>query len=538
MMFVRKPLAVIVSLFLFSALQALPVRVYVLQPQETETDLTDYCILLNDPGNQISMEEVLAGRSSASFVENKLHQPFLQAHPPGFSGWVKLSIFNPGPSARSIFLSPSRDVDSGMVYWKERDGLYSGQWGTLVKTSGRTYPRIGMTIAAHDTLHLLMRIRGDGFSTFNNRDISVTVSDQQTWLRQDESALLVFGVFYGVLFALICYSFAVYFVVRRSIYFYFIAFIFSALLFYIKENEIGAAYIWGDGALVWLNKYGNNLLFGPLAIVTGFTFCRKFLHLRHYYPKLDRVIAVLSYVQLFSFLRLFIGLHELMRFVQNGLVVVGVLLLVSGALAMARRKNPDARLFLLVFLFALAGIAIHALRYSQLLPQNVFTQYAAQLGIGITALAFAMAIGAQVRQINKAKRAAEKEALEKSKEIERLTKEQNILLEQKVEERTRELQETQDELLRQEKLASLGKLANRIAHEMQNPLNFVNNFSELSAELIAEYMSATNEERLHILSQIKENMEKINHHGQRADQIVKSMLQHLNERKEGTFFGE
>jgi len=93
-----------------------------------------------------------------------------------------------------------------------------------------------------------------------------------------------------------------------------------------------------------------------------------------------------------------------------------------------------------------------------------------------------------------------------------------------------QLQTTQQQLIQSEKLASLGELTAGIAHEIQNPLNFVNNFSEVSIELLDEMEEELNkgdkEEAIAIANDIKQNLEKIRHHGQRADGIVKGMLQH------------
>jgi len=93
-----------------------------------------------------------------------------------------------------------------------------------------------------------------------------------------------------------------------------------------------------------------------------------------------------------------------------------------------------------------------------------------------------------------------------------------------------ELSATQAQLIQREKMASLGELNAGIAHELQNPLNFVNNFSEVNVELIADMQHELNagnkEEAIAIGNDIRENQQKINHHGQRADAIIKSMLQH------------
>ncbi|MEJ2162919.1 MAG: ATP-binding protein, partial [Robiginitalea sp.] len=144
-----------------------------------------------------------------------------------------------------------------------------------------------------------------------------------------------------------------------------------------------------------------------------------------------------------------------------------------------------------------------------------YTGYLMLLGF----LGYRLHLYQKARTLEKAQQAAKEKELEQAREIKKAYA---------------ELKATQDQLIHSEKMASLGELTAGIAHEIQNPLNFVNNFAEVNRELIDELKEESGKEtkdrnaklEQDLLEDIDQNLDKISLHGKRADSIVKGMLQH------------
>jgi two-component system, NtrC family, sensor kinase len=152
--------------------------------------------------------------------------------------------------------------------------------------------------------------------------------------------------------------------------------------------------------------------------------------------------------------------------------------------------------------------------------QNKVKQYALLAGLGVFLLiAFILFRNNQQKQKANALLIRQKEEIDLQRD--------------KAEKALASLKITQAQLIQSEKMASLGELTAGIAHEIQNPLNFVNNFSELNDELMTELkqaiLSGNKDEALDYINDIRQNGSKISHHGKRADAIVKGMLQHSRE---------
>jgi signal transduction histidine kinase len=282
-------------------------------------------------------------------------------------------------------------------------------------------------------------------------------------------------------------------------------------------------------------------------------FVRYFFETFKYYPRWDKYLIGVSIYNIIFFI---LAINNIIPVKYQSLLGPQIVLffILATLILFSRSNDKTVRLAMVAVLPAICIMSIPSMFVFRSLNENTgipipaFIQWInsrfdvlEQIGLVWVLIFFSWSLFQRYQQLQKqvTKETLAKERLAKEKEIERsqLIAQQKVELEKQVKERTSELKQsledlksTQAQLIQSEKMASLGELTAGIAHEIQNPLNFVNNFSEVNRELLAELNEEVEKENYNevkaIAKDVTENEEKILHHGKRADAIVKGMLQH------------
>ena len=370
-----------------------------------------------------------------------------------------------------------------------------------------------------------MYINGYKAATANSEDLS----------KLNQEQLVMYSIAAGI-FLILCLIHLLYFIFDRSqkISLYYLIYCLS--VFYIYLTFV---FIFYQGHSETLSTYMLIFYAGIICFCTAFLFLVLVVYVLFGYHR-RTVFKVLAILALLVALGIF--LDDIISTFIDG-VVFPVLCMLEVAricfLAIKQKRKDAAIIFPVICLYIILLVWEGLLDQTTILATLLI--YFVFLSLPI---ALAIYLGLKTASTNRALKTtlAEVQTLSaqnilKEQEKQQILADQNILLETQVDERTSELnqslthlKQTQTQLIQSEKMASLGELTAGIAHEIQNPLNFVNNFSEVNKELMDELREELDkgdtEEAKAISLDVIQNLEKIVHHGKRADAIVKAMLQH------------
>lgn len=391
--------------------------------------------------------------------------------------WLKYEVLNQSQESAKYFYINNPSLDSLELY------LVQGAEIIEIHTGGRLYDYKSKPIPSKSIIFKLELPQNVPISIYlqvnsvNKKIITATVSNLSFINMLINRENIFFGIFTGVLVGLFFYNLFLYFSVRDKIYLIYV--IHTALVWFAQSSILGFTQeiFWQDS--VWLNLR-SGVIFSSLVSVVGIWFLRVFLSTKSFTPKLDKGFIFINVVYTFILVNAFffsITISYQTLLVTQSIVVFFVLLV---AYVILRKGYGPARYYLLAWSIFMVGIFLFVFSEMGIIPTNNFTAYIMPFGSALEVVLLSFALADKINILKKEKEEEQAAKLRIFKENESLIREQNTMLEQKVTVRTEELenalrnlQNTQSKLVNQEKMASLGQLTAGIAHEINNPINFV-----------------------------------------------------------------
>lgn len=307
-----------------------------------------------------------------------------------------------------------------------------------------------------------------------------------------ESALN--GIYFGIVLIMFLYNLFVYFSVRDRSYLYYVIYLIFVGLTQLSIKGYTFQYFWPNQP-----EFASisSIVFATLSGIGAIFVTKSFLQTKINSPKFDFFLNIQVVLFVASLVICLIDAGTGFQLMQVGTTVTTLSILVISCLLMIRGYTP-AIFFFSAWSILVVGAVVFLLKDYNLIPYNIFTSYSMQVASAIEMALLSFGLADRINILKKEKEISQAEALAAAQENERIIKEQNVILEQKVQERTVELvatndelsdtledlKETQTQLVASEKMASLGQLTAGIAHEINNPINFVtSNVSPLTRDV-------------------------------------------------------
>ena len=416
--------------------------------------------------------------------------------------WIRFDVSDEGDDKELLLEISQPSIQHLRVYRLEGEQYSVEDLGSSYPYKNRVYDHqhflVDMNLKKGHSIRYFLRIQ-----SANPVVVPLAIGTKEAMFRSFMRRDLYFGFYVGAMLVMFFYNLFVYFSVRDRSYLIYVFYIIVVGLTQASLSGYTLRYLTPDNpwianqSLVILPAVG-----GMLAI----EFLKVFTRSRLLIPKWTWFFIVGHVLFTICIAVSIVGLNVLAtRMIQPSALMVS-LFMIAAVIVMIRKGSRPAKFFLTAWAIFLLGIIIYVLKEGGVLPYNAFTNHILELGSAAEAILLSIGLADRINVLRKEKEESQEEALRALEENERIIREQNVVLESKVEERTAalkkansdlntalvNLKEAQSQLVSAEKMASLGQLTAGIAHEINNPINFVKSNIEPLKQNIEEILELVN----------------------------------------------
>ncbi|TDQ06472.1 sensor histidine kinase [Pedobacter metabolipauper] len=489
-----------------------------------QQNISDQISVYEDVSGKLALEKVIAKKGFEPNTSNVSNFGLTTS-----KIWVKIELVNPHLK-KDVFLEiKNHSYDEVVFYNPDSSGNFKKKY------SGQNIPLSKRDIPHQNTLFKLSPLASDttvlyiSILSSNPITLPIYLGSSNATLAAISFDNTIFSLYIGLIITMFLYNIFIYFTVRDKSYLYYVIYIFSVGFTQMSLKGYSLVYLWGDS--VWLNNQG--VVFSIAFVgITSVLFAKVFLHVRTFLKKVDRYLNILIVLYTIGFLISICGYPILAQQVLQIITVIASISVITTGVLIYRKKYRPALYFTVSWSCFLMGVIVFILKDVGVLPPVFFTNNAILISSGLEAVLLSFALADKINIFKKEKEESQAEALRILTENEKLVREQNVVLEIKVKERTEELENTneslntaltdlkeaQSQLVDAEKMAGLGQLTAGIAHEINNPINFVtSNIKPLELDINELNEVITMYEQLDLQGDIEQQLGKIESFKRRID---------------------